>query len=170
MKMNFCLSLLLIVSSFFGLNYFASAKVKPADLKQLTGVQWKGTLTYLDYGRNRKVSIPSNLVVTQSSADKRTWIFEYQYPDEPKANSKDNVTLSEDGRTFDGEEVVERTTLPGKTLKIVTTKSGTDNDKPALFRYTYLISAKSFYIRKEVRYEGASEYFERNEYSWRREP
>lgn len=43
-----------------------------------------------------------------------------------------------------------------------------DNDKRALFRYTYLLGAKSLSIKKEVRYEGASEFFERNEYSWKR--
>jgi hypothetical protein len=36
------------------------------------------------------------------------------------------------------------------------------------FRYTYLIEASSFSIGKEVRPEGAAEFFARNRYSWKR--
>ncbi len=35
-------------------------------------------------------------------------VFEYQYPDEPQANSKRTVTVSKDGTVFDGETVIER--------------------------------------------------------------
>lgn len=122
----------------------------------------------MDYRTNKKVSIPSNLSVRQSSEDKLSWAFEYQYPDEPKANNKDIVTISKDGRTIDGETVIERTNLSGNVLKIVTEKSGSDNDKKAMFRYTYLIGSKSFTIKKEVRYEGATEFLERNQYLWKR--
>jgi hypothetical protein len=50
----------------------------------------------------------------------------------------------------------------------VTEKSGMDNNKEALFRFTYVISANSFSIKKEVRYVGAEEYIERNQYDWKR--
>jgi hypothetical protein len=160
--------MLLIVSSLFAGVSVKSPKIKGDDLKRLTGERWTGTLTYLDYGRNKKVSIPSNLVVIRSAENKRTWIFEFQYPNEPQANSKRTLTIGADGRTFGEETIVARTTLADKTLKIVTEKKGTDNDKQALFRFTYLLSATNFSIKKEVRYEGASDFFERNEYTWRR--
>lgn len=163
--MNILISVLLIAASFPAL---AAAKVKVDDFQHLAGAQWTGTLTYLDYGRNKKVSIPSRLSVTRSDTERRSWIFEYQYPDEPQANDKQIVAIGKDGKTIGDAKVVERTTLADKSLRIVTEKAGTDNDKPALFRYTYLLSAKSFSIKKEVRYEGASEFFERNEYSWKR--
>ena len=166
--MNIFVSVLLTVSSLFGLVSIKTAKIKANDLQRLAGVQWTGTLTYLDYGKNKKVSIPSNLLITRSADDKLLWIFEFQYPDEPQANSKRNVMIGEDGRSFGDEMVVERTKLANKTLKIVTNKNGMDNDKPALLRFTYLLGPTSFSIRKEVKYEGASEFFERNEYSWRR--
>jgi hypothetical protein len=68
-----------------------------------------------------------------------------------------------------GEEtVVERSSPDGGTLKIVTERRGKDNNKDALFRYTYLIGVSSFSIRKEVRPHGAAEFFERNRYSWKR--
>ncbi|MEP6923796.1 MAG: hypothetical protein ABI954_04980 [Pyrinomonadaceae bacterium] len=166
--MNIFISALLITSSFLGLSFLNAPKVKTKDLQRLTGAQWIGTLSYLDYGTNKKVSIPSKLTVTQSAEDKLSWVFEYQYPDEPKANSKEKITISRDGKTIDGETVVGRTNLAGDMLKIVTEKTGMDNDKKALFRLTYLSSETDFSIKKEVKYEDATEFFMRNEYSWKR--
>jgi hypothetical protein len=143
-------------------------RLRPGDLQILTGQPWIGTLTYLDYGTNKRVSIASNLSVSHSRTDTLVWVFAYEYPDEPKANSQDTLALSRDGRTIHGERVVERAGRSTDTLKIVTEKRGTDNDKQAVFRLTYLISAKSFAIRKEVRYEGADGYIERNRYDWKR--
>jgi hypothetical protein len=150
----------------FGFVNLKTRKIKSSDFKLLTAGQWKGKLTYQDYRSNKKVSILSNLTVTESNEDKLSWIFEYEYPDEPKANKKLIVKISKDGKTFDEETVVERANLPNKILRIVTTNNGTDNDKPAVFRHTYLLSKKSFSIKKEVKYEGTQEFFERNEYSW----
>ena len=166
--MYFLFPALLIVSNLLTLAAPLAPKVADADLRLLTGAQWTGTLTYLDYRSNKKVSIPSTLTVARSAEDRRSWVFDYKYPDEPKADGKETVTLSRDGRAINDETVTERAKLPGGSLKIVTEKKGRDNDRDAVFRYTYLLSAKSFSIRKEVRYEGASEFFERNEFSWKR--
>ncbi len=166
--MNIFICALLTVSSLFGLASQQPAKITAADLQQLTGAQWKGTLTYLDYKSKKQVSIPANLTVTPTAQDARSWMFEMQYPDEPQANGRETVTLAPDGRTLSGEAVLERTLLPDHTLKIVTEKTGPDNDKQATFRYTYLLSSNSFSIKKEVKYEGTTEYFERNQYNWKR--
>jgi hypothetical protein len=161
-------SVLLIVTSLFGNAPPKAPKVKAGDFKRLAGAQWKGALTYLDYRRNKKVSIPTNLTVSPSPGDPLSWTFEYLYPEEPQANSKMIVTLGKDGRTVGGETVVERTALAGKTVKVVTEQRGTDNDRPALLRRSYLLGATRLSIKKEVRYDGAGEFFERNEYSWSR--
>ncbi|HEX7177685.1 MAG TPA: hypothetical protein VF240_20670 [Pyrinomonadaceae bacterium] len=166
--MSVFVSALLILSSFAGLAFPQTPKVRAEDLRPLTGAQWTGSLTYLDYRANKKVSIPSNLTVTQLAGDEMSWVFEYQYPDEPKANSKQTVTLSKDGTVIDGETVIERTSLDGRMLRIVTEQTGKDNDKDALFRYTYLLGPSSFSLKKEVRPEGVAEFFERNQYSWKR--
>lgn len=166
MKIIICL--LIFASSAFGFVNLNTPKIKSGDFKRLTNGQWKGKLTYQDYRSNKKVSILTNLTVTESSEDKLSWIFEYEYPKEPKANKKSIVTISKDGKTFDDETVVERTKLPDETLKIVTTKNGMDNNKPAVFRHIYLLNKKSFSIKKEVKYEGTQEFFERNQYSWNR--
>jgi hypothetical protein len=142
--------------------------VRDGDLRQLTGAQWKGTLRYQDYRSDRKVTIPSNVTVAQSADDPRAWIFTHQYPDEPNASRPDTVVISADGRSIDDARVVERRTLPDGTLRLVTRRTGKDNNRDAVFRYTYLIGASHVSIRKEVMPEGSAEYFERNEYAWSR--
>ena len=134
----------------------------------LTGSQWTGTLTYLDYRAKKKVPIPANLNVRPNGEDKWSWIFEYQYPDEPHANSKEIVRLSKDGRNMNDEIVLERTILPDNTVRFVTEKKGEDNNRSASIRYTYSVNAKSFSIRKEVRYDDENQFFERNGFDWKR--
>lgn len=144
-------------------SFAQSAKLEPKDLAVIEGSKWIGTLTYLDYSSNKKTLIKSNLTVSKAAGEKNVWIFDYEYPDEPKANSKDRVILSENGKTLDGETVSEVT----KT-KIVTLKAGTDNGLTAIFRFTYEFGKDRFSIRKEVKPEGSVDYFERNTYSWTR--
>lgn len=157
----FIFSLALIVSA-----SAQTAKISAKDLKPLEGRQWVGDLTYLDYTSKKKTSIKSNVTITR--ANDLTWIFDMQYPLEPNANSKDETKLSADGRTFDGETVIERIELPDGILKIVTTKPGKDDNRDSTFRHVYLIGKKSFSIKKEVKFDGSAEYFERNTYSWTR--
>jgi hypothetical protein len=83
------LSLLILV---FSLGVFASPKIKAKELNILTGARWSGTLSYLDYSSSKKVSILSDLVVS-SAGKKNSWIFSFEYPKEPKANSSDTVVL-----------------------------------------------------------------------------
>lgn len=165
--MKLCL-ILLTISSLLGSVLMDKPRLSATDLNVLTGAQWIGTLTYLDYRSNKKVSIASNLKVSQPKADEPAWVFEYEYPDEPKANGRETVTISEDGTTLNGERLVEKTELAAKELRFVTEKSGVDNNKKALFRFTYLISPTTFSRKKEVRYEGTEEYLERNQYNWKR--
>ncbi|HEX7317241.1 MAG TPA: hypothetical protein VF297_25310 [Pyrinomonadaceae bacterium] len=159
---------LVLLATFAGLVQQPSPKVSAEDLRGLTGARWTGSLTYLDYRSNKQVSIPSNLTVTQAAGDETSWVFEYEYPDEPKANGKQTLKISDDGTVFDGETVVERTGLDGGGFRLVTVKRGRDNDKDAQFRFTYTLDRSTFTIKKEVRAEGATEYFERNRYSWKR--
>ncbi len=166
--MNVLFSVALSASLLFAFVWPQGARVRPEDLRRLTGARWTGTLTYTDYSSNKRVSIPSNLIVTERDGDAASWLFEYEYPKEPKANGKREVMLTGDGATLDGETVVERSSVEGGLLRIVTEKRGTDDDRAALFRYTYLVGASSFSVRKEVRREGAEQFFERNVYSWSR--
>lgn len=163
--MKIFIAAMVVISS---LVVLGSAKLTPEDLDSLTGAQWTGTLTYLDYSSKKKVSIPCNLTVTKSVEDKHTWIFDYVYPKEPQANGKKLMLVSKDGGAINDEKVTERTNASDGSIGITTEKQGEDNNRKALFRYTYLISSKTFSIKKEVRYANESEWFERNEYSWQR--
>lgn len=165
-NLNIFLISLLLLLFIPAMTIAQTARLKSSDINRLTGTEWKGTLTYVDYRSGKKTSIASNLSV-RPGADKSSWEFDFQYPDEPKANKKSAAILSPDGRTYDGETVIKKTKLDS-VLKIVTTQPGTDNDKKAVFRFTYLIASSTFSIKKEVRYENTTEYFERNEYSWKR--
>ena len=160
---TFVLALLIV-----GLISTKEPAVIRGDLQMLTGAQWSGTLTYLDYRSNKRVSIPVKLTVRPNGEDKWSWVFEYNYPDEPKANSNEIVRLGKDGKTINDEVVVERTSLPDNTVRLVTEKKGTDNNRAALIRFTYSLNARSFSIKKEVRYEDENQFFARNEYSWKR--
>ena len=146
----------------------AQTKISAKDLKPLEGKQWVGDLVYLDYQSKKLTSIKSNVTITRNVADKLKWTFAMQYPFEPKANSTEDVVLSSDGLIFDGENVIERTKMPGGILKIVTTTKGKDDNRDATFRHTYLIGKKAFSIRKDVKFDGETEFFERNTYSWTR--
>jgi len=152
---------------FFAVGTFAqNVKITSDDLSAIEG-KWVGTLKYLDYSSNKTTSIKSNLTVTRAVGEPNVWTFDYVYPDEPKANSKDRVILSPDGKIIDGETVSEVSKSNGG-VKLVTLKAGTDNGLTSVFRFTYEISKDLFLIRKEVKAEGSTEYFERNTYSWTR--
>lgn len=159
---------LLLGSQILGSVLLKDANIKRDDLQILTGTQWSGTLTYLDYRSKKKVSIPSQLIVRPNGDDKWSWVFEYVFPDEPHANSRDILRLSEDGKTINGEVVLERIGLPDDTVKFVTEKKGEDNNRRASLRFTYLLNATSFSITKEVRYEDEAQFFERNRFDWKR--
>jgi len=159
---------LLLSSQIFGAVSLKEATINRDDLQILAGAEWSGTLTYLDYRSNKKVSIPSILKVTPNSDDEWSWAFEYVYPDEPHASSKQMIQLSRDGRSLNGEVVLERTSLAGNTVRFVTEEKGQDNNRRAPFRFTYSVNAKSFSIKKEVRYEGEDQFFERNTFDWKR--
>lgn len=154
--------------------------VTAADLNRLTGPMWTGTLTYRDYTTNKSTTIESTLQVVKVAglpqvgndyADAGVtpgWEFRFGYPREPKANSTKIIALSPGGDKIGDELVTKRATLPGGTLRIVTEKPGTDNDRPALFQFHYNIAPNSFTLTKLVRPDGEGEFFERNKYQWSR--
>lgn len=137
----------------------------PKDLQPLIGKKWQGSLTYLDYTTKQPTSIESTLAVTPVEGKDREWTFAFGYPKEPGANSSSVVTLSADGRTFDGETIRERRrTKTG--LVVVTETQGQDDNRPATLEHTYTVSQKEFSIQKRVRFDGTSEWVLRNTYRW----
>ena len=78
------------------------------------------------------------------------------------------MVLAGGGSVFDGEAVVERSELPGGAVRVVTEADGEDDHKPARFRHEYEMGPRACSIRKLVRFEGESAFFERNTYRWGR--
>jgi hypothetical protein len=160
--------LLFAIFALVGSTRAQTAKMSSSDLRPLEGIAWTGELSYLEYGSKKSVSIKSNVVVNRDSADKLKWKFAFSYPHEPNANREEIVVLTCDGKAFDGENVTERKKLKDGTLLIVTSSPGKDDDRDAIFRHTYTIGRNTFSIRKDVRFVGESEFFERNTYRWSR--
>lgn len=143
----------------------APVKFKTNDFNLLVGKKWTGMLTYLDYGNGKLQAIPTELSVTKSTKGIGVYDFTTSYPKEASHNSTDEVVIAKDGTRVDSETLKERTQLKDGSLKFITEKSGIDNEKKAIFRFTYSISKDSYTRKKEVCYEGAKEWFMRNELS-----
>jgi hypothetical protein len=165
----FMLKKFFLLPVFLSVAFLASSQqpaVSPADFDPLLNARWKGSLTYLDYSSGNSVSIPVELMVSKKS--NRRFSLNYSYPEEPQANSQATMSISKSGDRLDKEKVVSRTATGGTAITIVTERSGTDNGKKSLMRYTYYISASELRVKKEVRVEGTHEFFLRNEYRFQK--
>ncbi len=157
-------SLLLIIS---GLGA-AAQTISAEDLKKLTGC-WRGSLTYLDYGSGRPLTILANMDLTQIGNSNK-FALTNAYPDEPKANSADTLTISADGSMLNDETVKSRKKLKQGKIEIVTEVKGIDgnDNKPALLRYTYEIGDNTYTLRKDVKFLDKKKWIKRHEYSYQR--
>lgn len=146
----------------------SSSKVSPRDLKSLIG-DWKGTLTYLDYSSNTSYSMPAVLTILKTDKSK-VFIVTNLYPNEPKANSTDTLTISKNGRMINEQTVKSKRKLDNGNTEIITEYSGVDgNDmKAALIRITYNIGKTTFTKTKEVKFDGQDDWIKRHEYSYTR--
>lgn len=165
------LGLLLLVSCL-------SAESKTAiDLSLLAGM-WEGTHEYLDYEDDAThVQVPTILIVTLRPEDKAagpavaTLVF--QYREASGAALTEETTL----RYFPSESLVEYNGNWAITesaddpqegfLRLIFTGKGDDDDRPALVRQTIERLDDVLTMRREVRYEGVTEFVTRNEYRLR---
>lgn len=132
----------------------------------VSGEQWKGKLIYLDYQSKKEVSIPVEMDIINLDCGK--YLFIYNYINEPGANSSDTVIISDDGKKFDNETLIEKTILSDSTISFVTEIQGMDDDRASTFRHIYLLSPKKISIKKEVRFNNENTFFKRNEYVFER--
>lgn len=155
---------------FFSNSFFSSAQttITGEDLKPVIG-SWSGTLTYLDYSSNKPYTMPAELSVARISKT-NNYIFNISFPDEPHANSADTVSISEDGSMLDGETIISKCLNNDKTLEVVTEIMSVDgnDDKPAIIRHTYSISAEVFVIKKTVQFSGEKDWIKRNEFNFKK--
>ena len=146
----------------------AFVTVHPARTKDFKPVfgKWKGTLTYLDFRSGKPYSMPANITIkkTPKLADCIEFIFEY--PDEPKANGRDTLVISNNGWQIDGAELIARRKLESGGREIITVEKGIDgnDNKRAVLRHIYTIGPAYFIKRKEIKFEGEQNFIMRNEF------
>lgn len=151
---------------FCSVGLFAQQKISPDDLKMISG-NWKGTLTYVDYGTNKPFTMPANVKVEKGTNDFQVGLL-ISYPKEPNANSKDKIKISKDGSSVNKNPVISRENLPDQEVKIITETGGKDNNQEALIRNIYIFGPERLIIRKEVKFNDAKDWFMRNEYNLER--
>ncbi|MBA4198653.1 MAG: hypothetical protein C0459_13980 [Chitinophaga sp.] len=143
-------------------------QLQSTDFKLAEG-KWKGSLTYLDYTSGKPYTMPADIVVFINPLNKNEVILQHIYPDEPKANGYDTLTINNNGTQLNSALVTGNTFI--KTIKtIVTEEKAVDgNDrKPATIKHTYTISNDSFIIKKEVLFNETTNWLLRNTYSFLR--
>lgn len=138
------------------------------DFKPALG-KWRGSLTYLDYTSGKPYVMPCNITVRKNAANPRQLIFAIEYPDEPRANGNDTLTISTGGKMIDDAAVVSKEKEKG-FVTITADKNGTDgnDNRKAVIRHIYTIGKKSFSKRKEVKFDGEDKWILRNEYKMAR--
>jgi hypothetical protein len=144
------------------------SKVSINEFRTLVG-SWTGTLTYLDYSSNKPYTMPADVEISQIGKS-RSFIFSNLYPNEPKANSSDTISISNNGKMLNKETVKAKTKLTNGDLEIITEFSSIDgnDNKPATIRITYIFGKKIFKNVKEVQFEGQDKWIKRHEYSYTR--
>lgn len=142
--------------------------------------QWHGTLTYLDYGSSQRVELPATIenLVSPSQAG-NVLISKVAFTDPGWiARSVQLTTIGSVGTTVrsvstgaDGFEeenfALDQFDTTESGWRMVMSRTGKDDDKPAEFRVTNTLSGNSFVMTKEVRYpdDPKSTWFVRNEVS-----
>ena len=165
--MKITLTKILIVFTFlFSFESFAQNTVTTDDLLTLLG-DWTGTLTYIDYSSNKPYTMPANLIVKQGKNENQLILFNI-YPKEPKANNKDKIKISKNGKLLNNYAVKSKQRLSNGQIQITTEYSGKDNNKKALIRSLYILGENQFVIRKEVKYENSDQWLKRNEFNYKR--
>ena len=144
---------------------FSQKAVSTTDFKAATG-SWKGTLTYVDYTSGKPFTMPANMVL--HVADREHVILSFDYPKEPTANGNDTIVIS--GSEINEAGVISREVMEDGGIKIVTEKDGVDgnDNRKAVLRHIYIISANSFQNTKQVKFSGTDAWIKRSEYLFSR--
>ncbi|MEO1220566.1 MAG: S41 family peptidase [Pseudomonadota bacterium] len=132
-----------------------------SDFEILVGDTWSGELQYLNFGSDKRSTIPVRMVVREPTG--MAVPYGFLYPGEEDKNASDHIRISRDGRKLNGFIITRRYTDDDGRLVIVTEGQGRDDNRPADIRLTYEIGEKTFVTRKDVRFE-SGQFINRNEY------
>ena len=157
--LSFLVLCILVASSSFG-----QTRVTISDFKNLDNSKWSGSLMYINYGDEKEVTLRTTM---QILLEGNKILMNIQYPDEPKANSRESIKIKKNGTYLDDEEIIEKNMEMG-TMKMVTKYRGKDNNKPALIYKTYSISENEYTVEKKVDYLNTEQKILRNRYHYKR--
>ncbi len=143
----------------------AAVTISMDDLRLLIGDDWEGALTYLNYGSDKRSTIPVKMIVMSPDGDRLP--FAIKYPGEEDKNVDGGLELSGDGSQFDNARIIERRDTP-EGFTFTTQTRGQDDNRPADIRIVYEVSERLFKMRKLVKFDDAEDYIERNEYILKR--
>ncbi len=167
MKAGIRISLVSCICFYQFLSYSDPA-ITSKDLKNLVGC-WKGSITYLDYTSNKPFSMPANIIINDFKRS-NTIICSFIYPEEPAANSRDTLHISNDGRSFNNETITVKRKFNKDSIQLVTAINAVDgnDNKSAIIRHSYLLGRNTYSIKKEVQFAGETNWILRNEYKFTR--
>lgn len=145
--------------------------IQPNELGNLFGT-WTGTLTYKDYSSGYSATIKTVIYGWMKDHQRRdrVWKLKFEYPDEPDHGTKENWTISKDGKMINKAKIVEKQKLADGTLRIVLEEKGKDgnDNKPCTIRKVIALNSNSFSITKLVRFDDEKEFFQRHIYQMTR--
>lgn len=157
--LSFLFLCILVASSSFG-----QPRVTISDFENLDNSQWSGSLVYINYGDEKEVTLRTTMQVLLEG---NKILMNIQYPDEPKANSRESIKIKKNGSYLDDEEIIEKKLEKG-TMQLVTKYSGKDNNKPAVIYKTYTIGENEYTVEKKVDYLNTEQKILRNRYCYKR--
>lgn len=147
-------------------------RVSEADLSAARASDWRGTLTYLDYGTRKSVVLNTVLKGEMNSANHLILKFDYEEPNKTHVFGTDTLAVASDGThvRWDGTNfsVKARQQLPGQTLRLVLEGAGQDDNRPVTIRKTVLLSPRQLAIRKQVQFATDTAFIQRNSYQFTR--
>ena len=161
--MKYTLTTVLLILS---LNTYSQDRITTEDLKSIIG-SWEGSITYLDYQTNKPYTMPANLIVRQGK-NNSSLVLNNIYPNEPKANDSEKIKVTKNGLLLNKKKIISREELENGSIQIQAERSGKDDNRNALIRYTYIIGSDLFVIRKEVQFDESGKWTKRSEFNYSR--
>lgn len=142
------------------------AAILKEDIAMIQG-KWNGTLTYRDFKSGKDVTMPCNLSL-EVKKNGKDLVMHYAYPDNAGWNSKDNISISADGRSINGEKIKSRKKLDDGSVEIIIESKGEDGSTPAIVQQIITFGPNMFTLARQVQYMTTGEKFQRNIYQWTR--
>ena len=146
----------------------STPRISGSDLSPASASDWRGTLTYRDYGTGKSVQLNTAMRGQLLRADQLILIFDYEEPNKSHVFGADTLAVGPDGTSvrWDGTTfaVITRQMLPARTLRLVLEGPGRDDNRVVTIRKTVLLSAHQFSVRKQVRFAADTALIQRNHY------